>query len=334
MRGAQSAKSLPESTPKMAIRTTRPGLEDWQLTSSVEDYYSRDYDEYSPSPPREPLEPMKLDLYPPPNLPPISGYYPEDQNIKMSRKSKVRASQSDAVLIDFMGGGKYSETARKSGKLPLASDLTDLVENSYERAQQRPSFDTRADTLSFPQSGPKLRPSFGSQTRQSVLAPPRSGFQASHGQRQGASTIARTPRKLTTKEDAKFQCPVKGCGKLFGRSYNYKAHMETHDESREYPFPCPQKDCNKKFVSKTDLQRHHHIVHTKQRSYRCDYCNRYFARKDTLRRYVKTTRSHFSSPECLANFYAGIWRTAVPSVSTLSVSISDPLPIPCLNGAR
>jgi uncharacterized Zn-finger protein len=110
-----------------------------------------------------------------------------------------------------------------------------------------------------------------------------------HAQRRGTSNIARTrqPRKLTTKEDANFQCHVKGCGKLFGRSYNFKAHMETHDASREYPFPCPLKDCNKKFVRKTDLQRHHQSVHMKQRNHRCDFCSRYFARKDTLRRYVE-----------------------------------------------
>jgi hypothetical protein len=107
-----------------------------------------------------------------------------------------------------------------------------------------------------------------------------------HEQRRIPSTIVRTrqPRRLTTKEDANFQCHVKGCGKLFGRSYNFKAHMETHDSSREYPFPCPLKDCTKKFVRKTDLQRHHQSVHMKQRNHRCDYCSRVFARKDTLRR--------------------------------------------------
>jgi hypothetical protein len=111
----------------------------------------------------------------------------------------------------------------------------------------------------------------------------------SNEKRRTPSTIARTrqPRKLTTKEDANFQCNVKGCGKLFGRSYNFKAHMETHDASREYPFSCPVKDCTKKFVRKTDLQRHHQSVHMKQRNHRCDYCSRYFARKDTLRRHVK-----------------------------------------------
>ncbi|KAL2018045.1 hypothetical protein VTK56DRAFT_1311 [Thermocarpiscus australiensis] len=97
----------------------------------------------------------------------------------------------------------------------------------------------------------------------------------------------RAPRRLTTKEEANFQCEVKGCGKLFSRSYNFKAHMETHDEKREYPFPCQVDGCNKKFVRKTDLQRHHQSVHMKERNHKCDYCGRMFARKDTLRRHME-----------------------------------------------
>jgi uncharacterized Zn-finger protein len=97
----------------------------------------------------------------------------------------------------------------------------------------------------------------------------------------------RAPRRLTTKEEANFQCEIKGCGKLFSRSYNFKAHMETHDEKREYPFPCQVPDCSKKFVRKTDLQRHHQSVHLRERTHKCDYCARMFARKDTLRRLVQ-----------------------------------------------
>ncbi|KKA26086.1 hypothetical protein TD95_004020 [Thielaviopsis punctulata] len=100
-------------------------------------------------------------------------------------------------------------------------------------------------------------------------------------------TTRRAPRRLTTKEEANFQCQVKGCGKLFSRSYNYKAHMETHDEKREYPFPCTVADCTKKFVRKTDLQRHNQSVHMKERNHPCDFCGRKFARKDTLRRHME-----------------------------------------------
>jgi len=94
----------------------------------------------------------------------------------------------------------------------------------------------------------------------------------------------RTQHRLTTKEEPNFQCEVKGCGKLFSRSYNFNAHMETHNEKREYPFPCTVANCNKKFVRKADLQRHHQSIHIKERPHKCNFCSRLFARKDTLRR--------------------------------------------------
>ncbi|KAK8106832.1 uncharacterized protein PG998_008845 [Apiospora kogelbergensis] len=94
-------------------------------------------------------------------------------------------------------------------------------------------------------------------------------------------------RRLTTRDEANFQCDVKGCGKLFSRSYNFKAHLETHDEKREYPFPCQVEGCTKKFVRKTDLSRHHQSVHMKERNHKCDFCSRTFARKDTLRRHME-----------------------------------------------
>jgi uncharacterized Zn-finger protein len=114
--------------------------------------------------------------------------------------------------------------------------------------------------------------------------PPPSAFMHDARRQYRVTRPKRAPRRLTTKEEANFQCEVKGCGKLFSRSYNFKAHMETHDEKREYPFPCQVPDCNKKFVRKTDLQRHHQSVHLRERTHKCDYCSRMFARKDTLRR--------------------------------------------------
>ncbi|KAI2642011.1 hypothetical protein GGS21DRAFT_286292 [Xylaria nigripes] len=112
--------------------------------------------------------------------------------------------------------------------------------------------------------------------------------EARQQQPRGGSRATRRPaRKLTSKEEANYQCEVEGCGKLFSRSYNYKAHLETHDKKREYPFECGVAECRKRFVRKTDLQRHIQSVHVKEKNHKCDYCGRLFARKDTLRRHME-----------------------------------------------
>ena len=149
------------------------------------------------------------------------------------------------------------------------------------------------------------------------------------------STVARTrmPRKMTTREDANYQCKVKGCGKLFSRSYNFKAHMETHDASRSYPFPCPLSECNKKFVRKTDLQRHHQSVHMKERNFQCNFCSRYFARKDTLRRYVA-----YSLKFTVRLTSTGTWKTValkdlmstLPSMNRIIMQSQIMRPVPIL----
>lgn len=92
------------------------------------------------------------------------------------------------------------------------------------------------------------------------------------------------PRLVPTREDGNYECTVDGCGKLFNRSYNYRAHMETHDADRVHPFICALPECKKRFRRKTDLQRHHQSVHLKERSHQCEYCGRFFSRKDTLGR--------------------------------------------------
>ncbi|KAK3939615.1 hypothetical protein QBC46DRAFT_409026 [Diplogelasinospora grovesii] len=89
-------------------------------------------------------------------------------------------------------------------------------------------------------------------------------------------------RHLTTKEEAKFQCEVHGCGKLFGRRCHFKEHLKTHDKERDHPFSCPTNDCNWKFMRKADLKRHHQTVHKKERNYKCNYCSRLLKRKDSL----------------------------------------------------
>ncbi|KAI9809947.1 MAG: hypothetical protein M1825_000380 [Sarcosagium campestre] len=118
-----------------------------------------------------------------------------------------------------------------------------------------------------------------------------SNYGERHDDRSGEKSVitnvqrTRKRRQLTTPADANHECHK--CGKLFGRSYNYKAHMETHDPTRIYAYPCTEDGCSKKFVRKTDLTRHHQSVHMKQRNYQCELCGNMFARKDTLRRHTE-----------------------------------------------
>jgi len=71
------------------------------------------------------LEPMKVN-FKPSSTPPFEIRSPPNAleagppDRETSRKPRVRPSQGDAVLIDFMGGGNYSEIARKAGNEPLA----------------------------------------------------------------------------------------------------------------------------------------------------------------------------------------------------------------------
>ncbi|KAK8863278.1 Transcriptional regulator prz1 [Apiospora arundinis] len=146
---------------------------------------------------------------------------------------------------------------------------------------------------SRPEFPPMDSDPYRTSTSASYLEPPSEMRPTSLSSRAAVAAAAshRAPRtkqrRLTTRDEANFQCDVKGCGKLFSRSYNFKAHLETHDEKREYPFPCQIEGCTKKFVRKTDLSRHHQSVHMKERNHKCDFCSRTFARKDTLRRHME-----------------------------------------------
>lgn len=75
---------------------------------------------------------------------------------------------------------------------------------------------------------------------------------------QSANSDGRPKRGFTKPETANCHCDQ--CGKLFQRSYNLKAHLETHDPNRSHPHVCEYIDCDKQFVRRTDLVRHEQSV--------------------------------------------------------------------------
>lgn len=68
----------------------------------------------------------------------------------------------------------------------------------------------------------------------------------------------RPKRGYTT--HANSTCHCHKCGKLFQRSYNLKAHMDTHDPHRQQPHGCQYPGCKRRFVRRTDLIRHERSV--------------------------------------------------------------------------
>ena len=152
----------------------------------------------------------------------------------------------------------------------LASFSTSTLSQSQPRSHTQRRYNvSRLGTGPLPRHSP--RPSSG-------------GISPAHYSATVHTDISRTRkrRQLTTPQEANHQCGI--CGKLFGRSYNYKAHLETHNPTRVYAHPCTVSGCGKRFVRKTDLVRHQQSVHVKRRDHMCALCGGGFARKDTLRR--------------------------------------------------
>ncbi|KZV64497.1 hypothetical protein PENSPDRAFT_588293 [Peniophora sp. CONT] len=82
--------------------------------------------------------------------------------------------------------------------------------------------------------------------------------------------------------DAKFACPVPGCGSTFTRHFNLKGHMRSHND--EKPFTCKWPGCNKGFARQHDCKRHEQL-HSNHRPFTCEGCHKPFARLDALNRH-------------------------------------------------
>ncbi|KAH9053647.1 hypothetical protein EDB87DRAFT_1569144 [Lactarius vividus] len=82
--------------------------------------------------------------------------------------------------------------------------------------------------------------------------------------------------------DAKFVCPIPGCGSTFTRHFNLKGHLRSHND--EKPFQCKWPGCGKGFQRQHDCKRHEQL-HSNHRPFTCDGCRKPFARLDALNRH-------------------------------------------------
>jgi len=95
-----------------------------------------------------------------------------------------------------------------------------------------------------------------------------------------------------------LQCNYEGCNKSFKRKYNLEQHMRIHSEKK--PFECNYENCNKTFNRKTALKHHIELLHSDEKSYKCDYCNTTFKLKNTLLKHIKTKHENirYNCSEC------------------------------------
>ncbi|EIN11573.1 hypothetical protein PUNSTDRAFT_124864 [Punctularia strigosozonata HHB-11173 SS5] len=82
------------------------------------------------------------------------------------------------------------------------------------------------------------------------------------------------------KNPPQWSCPI--CQQTFTTRTNCEDHMRAHSNQR--PFKCD--DCEKAFARKHELKRHQRTIHSTERPYQCDICGAGYARSDQRTRHM------------------------------------------------
>ncbi|GAB7343206.1 hypothetical protein MBLNU457_1271t1 [Dothideomycetes sp. NU457] len=189
---------------------------------------------------------------------------------------RVKAESFDTQTSDYFSSHAFAPRPEALGNSTLVGNRTERLQ-SYDPQTERVDSTMSAAIQIREPSGPSLAtPKVKKREVNEVTSSP--------------ETEQRQKRSYTTEATAKCRCDL--CGKLFQRTYNLKAHQDTHNPARKVPFECSVPDCNKKFVRRTDLERHFQSVHVKTKGFSCPMCNAAFARKDTCRRHIEDGCSH------------------------------------------
>ena len=95
-------------------------------------------------------------------------------------------------------------------------------------------------------------------------------------------------------DERPFKCDF--CEKSFRRKYDCSSHMErVHIKTKRYEHKC--NFCDAVFAFPSDLKRHE-MVHTDERPFKCDFCEKSFRRKNECSSHMKNVHIKKNRPEC------------------------------------
>ncbi|XP_048006857.1 PR domain zinc finger protein 5-like [Leguminivora glycinivorella] len=83
-----------------------------------------------------------------------------------------------------------------------------------------------------------------------------------------------------------IRCEHAGCEKIYDAVWKLKNHVE-RDHEKLMPYKCNRKGCGKRFYKHCDLQKHDRL-HSGERPYSCDICQRAFQQISHLKRHERT----------------------------------------------
>ena len=166
----------------------------------------------------------------------ISTPYARSDSVLRSAASPPQIKIEQAVTPAQIFGNEILQHGLPEQK--MTADFDDLISESSEYVEQ--------DT-------PNTQPPSSSECKISRTRPNRQRALSAED-----LLVDRKKRGFTQPDEAKCSCEQ--CGRFFQRTYNLRAHMETHDPQREQPHICFLQDCTKRFVRRTDLVRHQESV--------------------------------------------------------------------------
>ena len=121
-------------------------------------------------------------------------------------------------------------------------------------------------------------------------------------------------------QERPYQCGYLGCDKNYKWRHHLKAHLIKHTGTSK--FKCPHPECvgNEYFRDSAMLKRHIAIKHTLERPFRCERCNKRFARKENLKYHWEHVHSPIAKKKSRKSQSVSESSSATTTANTASTS--------------